>query len=164
MFSKIWAFEPGARQFTALQTRTSRLIAEWALDVNSIELVNAGLGETDCAIRVTSANGQLTNLAADDDTSVDGVPVDIVALDDFLKGDRITFLKADVEGMEMALLKGAQSTILRHRPKIAVCVYHHPSDIPEIANHLRALVPDYRFALRHHSPQLLETVLYCWVE
>ena len=65
--------------------------------------------------------------------------------------------------MEMALLKGAQSTIRRDRPKISICVYHYPTDIPDITNYLAALVPEYKFALRHHSPQLMETVLYCWV-
>jgi len=29
---------------------------------------------------------------------------------------------------------------------------------------LADLVPDYQFALRHHSPQLMETVLYCWTD
>ena len=64
----------------------------------------------------------------------------------------------------MALLRGAQATIRRDRPKIAICVYHHPADIPDIAKYLRGLVPDYQFALRHHSPRLMETVLYCWTD
>jgi hypothetical protein len=62
----------------------------------------------------------------------------------------------------MALLRGAQVTIRRHRPKIAVCAYHYPTDIPELAHAIGELVPNYRFALRHHTPQLMETVLYCW--
>ena len=164
VFSKVYAFEPGPRQFSALKLRTERLTTEWALDSTSIKLINAGLGETDCSTRAGSDNGQATSLAVGHDTQAGGVSVDIVGLDGFLKGERITFLKADVEGMEMALLKGAQSTIRRWKPKISICVYHHPTDIPDIANYLSGLVPDYRFALRHHSPQLMETVLYCWAD
>ncbi|MGI8525058.1 MAG: FkbM family methyltransferase [Pseudolabrys sp.] len=86
---------------------------------------------------------------------------DAVSLDHYLEGERVTFLKADVEGMEMALLKGAETMIRRDRPKLAICVYHYPSDLPDIANRLAAWVPEYKFALRHHSPQQMETVLYC---
>jgi FkbM family methyltransferase len=164
VFSRIYAFEPGPHQFAALQARVQRLTAEWALDSGSVELVNAALGESGRSILAASGNGQLTNLTVGCSSSVGGIAVDLVDLDTYLKGSRITFLKADVEGMEIALLRGARGTIQRHMPKIAICVYHHPGDIPEIANYLYELVPDYRFALRHHSPQLLETVLYCWID
>jgi len=164
VFSKIFAFEPGPRQFAALEARTRRLVTEWARDPADIELVNAALGEGRGSLAAASASGQLTSLALRDKARADGVSVEVVGLDDFLKGGRVTFLKADVEGMEMALLRGAQATIRRQKPKIAICVYHYPSDIPAIANYLAGVVPDYRFALRHHSPMFMETVLYCWVE
>jgi FkbM family methyltransferase len=167
VFSKIYAFEPGPRQFAALESCAARLRRQWALDAASIELVNAALGEADGESRATSVDGKMTSLAVGPSSGADAtgsVPVAVRSLDGFLEGRRISFLKADVEGMEMALLRGAQATIRRHKPKISICVYHYPADIPEIANHLRALVPDYRFALRHHSPQLMETVLYCWTD
>jgi FkbM family methyltransferase len=162
VFSKIYAFEPGPRQFAALKARTQRLTEEWALDSESIEIVNAGLGEIACSLPARSDNRQMTSLAIHHDSDATGTTVDIVSLDSFLSGAPITFLKADVEGMEMPLLKGAQSTIHRYKPKITICVYHYPTDITEITNYLANLVPNYQFALRHHSPQLMETVLYCW--
>jgi FkbM family methyltransferase len=161
-FSKLYAFEPGPHQFSALQGRIERLASEWALNPKSIELINAGLGNGEYSTVAGSINGQLTNLAVVSDYAGDRISIAITGLDAFLKGRNITFIKADVEGMEMALLKGAQSTIRRDKPKIAICVYHYPTDIPEISNYLAALVPDYQFALRHHSPRLMETVLYCW--
>jgi FkbM family methyltransferase len=164
VFSKIYAFEPGARQFSALKARTQRLVDEWALNSTDIALINAGLGQENCLMSAASPSGQMTNLAPGYDSGAAGTKVDIVSLDSFLNGNRITFLKADVEGMEMQLLKGAQSTIRRDKPKIAICVYHYPTDIPDITNYLADLVSDYQFALRHHSPQLMETVLYCWTD
>lgn len=164
LFSKLYAFEPGSRQFTALKTRFQRLIDEWALDPVSITLANCGLGETDSSVSAASVNGQMTSFAIGQNSGATGTNVDVVSLDRYLNGAPITFLKADVEGMEMALLKGAQATIERCRPKISICVYHYPTDIPDIANYLSELVPNYKFALRHHSPQLMETVLYCWVD
>jgi FkbM family methyltransferase len=164
VFSKIYGFEPGSRQFAALQVRAARLIKEWALELTSVELINKGLGENDCRLSAECDNGQMTNLVLRADSGAASTAIDIVSLDNFLRERRITFLKADVEGMEMSLLKGARSAIRAHKPKIAISVYHYPADIPDIANYLAELVPEYQFALRHHSPQLMETVLYCWVD
>lgn len=160
VFERAIAFEPGPRQFAALAKRTDRLNAEWALDAGQIELVPAALGQSAGIEHAASQSGQMTSLAVGSGSE----EIRIVTLDDHLAGDRISFLKADVEGMELPLLKGAARTIRRHRPKLAICVYHYPTDIPVISRYLQSLVPDYRFALRHHSPQLMETVLYAWTE
>lgn len=160
-FTKIYAFEPGPHQFLALRARTKRLKEEWALSTGSVELVNAALGEHDRKGHAGSI-GPLTSLTVREDAGTGAHAITILSLDRFLDSNRITFLKADVEGMEMALLRGARRTIEQHKPKIAICVYHYPADIPTIALHLRELVPDYNFSLRHHSPRMLETVLYCW--
>lgn len=158
VFEKALAFEPGPRQFAALKRRADRLIAEWALDASQIELVPAALGDRAGVERAASRSGQMTSLAV----GSGGEEIRVARLDDHLAGRRITFLKADVEGMEMPLLSGAAETIRLHRPKLAICVYHYPTDMPVISRYLQSLVPDYRFALRHHSPQLMETVLYAW--
>ncbi len=163
VFAKIYGFEPGPRQFDALRTRVDRLKTEWAISSDGIEVVKAGLGESEAESRA-SAGGPLTGLAIGHSTGARSCAVSTVTLDSFLRGDRITFLKADVEGMEMALLRGARSTIQRHKPKIGISVYHYSADIPVISLYLRELVPEYKFALRHHSPLLMETVLYCWTE
>ncbi len=163
VFQSLYAFEPGLRQFIALRARVARLKAEWALNGESIVLMNAGLGEHNARSQICSG-GSLTSLAIGDSPDAETQPVTVLSLDNFLKGQSITFLKADVEGMEMALLKGARSTIQRDKPKISICVYHYPADIPAISLYLRGMVPDYRFSLRHHSPQMMETVLYCWTD
>lgn len=159
IFRKAFAFEPGPRQYRALKARLKRLETEWALDEGQVALVPAALGETDGTATAESQSGQMTSLAL----ASAGDDIRVLRLDDYLAGEPVSFLKADVEGMEMPLLRGAAGTIRRHRPKIAICVYHYPSDIPVISQYLKSLVPDYRFALRHHSPQFMETVLYAWV-
>jgi FkbM family methyltransferase len=163
-FAKLYAFEPGVVQFAALQARAMRWIQDWRIDPARIELINAALGEGNHSVRLISANGQLTNLAACGASGGNGGMVNVVSLDCFLADRPVTFLKADVEGMEMDLLRGASAVIRRHQPKLAVCAYHHPTDILDIVNSVYALVPQYRVALRHHSPCLMETVLYFWID
>jgi hypothetical protein len=75
----------------------------------------------------------------------------------------VTFLKADVEGFEMPLLHGAAESVRTYHPKIAVSIYHRITDLFDIPLALRALVPEYKMALRHHTLAQQDSVLYCWV-
>jgi hypothetical protein len=73
--------------------------------------------------------------------------------------DDITFIKMDVEGAEMKALYGARKTIEKHRPKLAICLYHNIEDFWNIPLLLSEWAP-YRFHIHHHSNTYLETVLY----
>ena len=66
----------------------------------------------------------------------------------------------DIEGAELEALKGAEETIKRYRPKLAICVYHKPEDIVEIPKYILNINPDYKLYLRHYSDNAGETVLY----
>ena len=86
------------------------------------------------------------------------VPVD--SIDNILEGEKITFIKMDIEGMELEALKGAEKTIIKWRPKLAISLYHRPEDLYEIPMFLMKIMPDYRFYIRHYSSLWNETVLY----
>lgn len=169
-FRHIHAFEPGKRQYAALKQRVARLATEWAFNPDSVSLVNAGLSsstsrmlctfEHDFPLRhgLTSATGDVNA------STVDASYSEVFSLDSYLAGRPVSLIKADVEGMEMDLLRGARATILANRPKLAVCVYHYPSDLYEVAEFLRELVPEYKFSLRQHAPIFGDFVLYAWTE
>jgi FkbM family methyltransferase len=89
-----------------------------------------------------------------------GTVVQTVTLDNVLSGIRATFLKFDVEGAELQALQGARETIVACKPKLAICVYHHPLDIVRILLYVESLGVDYQFYLRHYSEDACETVLY----
>lgn len=169
-FRHIHAFEPGKRQFAALEHRVARLATEWAFNPAAVSLVNAGLSSTADRMMCTFEKDfplrhGLTAAAGDiNATQGDGAFSDVFSLDSYLDGRPVTFIKADVEGMEMELLKGARSTILANKPKMAICVYHYPSDLYEVAEFLRDLVPEYKFSLRQHAPIFGDFVLYAWIE
>lgn len=167
-FRHIYAFEPGHKQFLSLEKRILRLSDEWALGQDCITIVKAGL---------SSEGGRMTYSFLEDsplrhgliaenreNTKNDLDSVEVYSLDSFLKGNAVTFIKADVEGMEMDLLRGAQKTIRRYKPKMALCVYHYPSDLFEVAEFVRSIVPEYKFSLRQHAPIFSDFVLYCYCE
>ena len=74
----------------------------------------------------------------------------------------MTLIKADIQGMEMDLIEGAKNIIKNQKPKLAICAYHLPSDLYLLPKRIREINPDYRFALRSHSNNYSEMVLYCY--
>lgn len=89
--------------------------------------------------------------------------IDIVKLDDYLAAQKVTFIKADIEGMEMQALKGASELIKSQKPKMAICVYHLPWDIYKIPMLVKELNCEYKFKMRLHSKGYEELVLYCYL-
>lgn len=73
---------------------------------------------------------------------------------------RIDFIKMDIEGAELRSLRGASQTIINHRPKLAISVYHKLNDFFEIPEFLSSLDCGYRFYLRHFTIHSEETVLF----
>ena len=88
------------------------------------------------------------------------VQIELTDIDSEVGDDKVTFIKMDIEGAELNALKGACKTILKNRPRLAICIYHKPEDICEIPEYLLSLVPEYRFWIRHYSSNEWETVLY----
>ena len=60
-----------------------------------------------------------------------------------------SFIKADVEGSETAMLKGAESTILRCRTKMLIACYHRTGDLTDIPRAVCKIRNDYRIYMRH---------------
>jgi FkbM family methyltransferase len=86
-----------------------------------------------------------------------------ITIDDFCrqKGvQSVSYIKMDIEGSEAEALEGACNTIAAFRPKLAVCLYHKPSDLWTIPAELKRRYPFYKLYLQHYSLHLEETVLY----
>lgn len=88
-----------------------------------------------------------------------GQRIEVCRLDS-LQLPEVTYITADIEGSEMAMLEGARRTIERHCPKLAVCVYHKAEDLWEIPLWLKTANPAYRIYLRHYGETAVDTVAY----
>jgi len=73
---------------------------------------------------------------------------------------RVDFIKMDIEGSELGALRGAEASIRRWCPKLAISLYHRPEDFFSIPAWINSLGLGYRFFLDHYSIHHEETVLY----
>ena len=68
--------------------------------------------------------------------------------------------KMDLEGSEVEALEGARETIRKHRPIMAICVYHHMEDVLMVPRKVREIADGYKFYLRSG----FHTECYCLPE
>jgi FkbM family methyltransferase len=86
-----------------------------------------------------------------------------VSIDDIVAKraiNRIDFIKLDIEGAETSALQGASQTIKKFKPKLAVALYHDPSDFKQIPQFLKNLVPEYKFYFSHATIHGEESMLF----
>lgn len=172
MFSKVVSFEPDLGNFHAAKTRRERLIKEWNLRPIDIEVYPYGVGAENATYVIDAydnnhgLSSKVVTNTTPENSDIAGSKTEgrIVCLDSFFEDKLYTFLKADIESYEYSMLLGAKETITKYRPKIAVCIYHNSVDLYDIAALLKEYVPEYKFAVRHHSYDMDDTVLYAWVD
>ncbi len=73
-----------------------------------------------------------------------------ITIDEMLAGEKVTFLKMNIEGSEKEALEGARASIRRWKPTLAIAGYHRTDDfwkIPEMIKENRA---DYKLYLRSY--------------
>lgn len=123
----------------------------------NITAICAGVYKESTTLQFNAEAGKGSSISAD---AANTVSVPVRAIDDVPECKDATFIKMDVEGSELDALKGARQTILRNKPKLAICLYHKTKDYIEIPNWIHTLVPEYKLYVRHHSFSINETVLY----
>lgn len=104
----------------------------------------------------------VANLGGESRVGVGGeMTAEVAPLDEILSGHTVTSIKVDVEGYESEVLLGARGVIATDMPKIALSVYHKIPDLWTLPVWLKRERPGYRYFLRHHTPEVYDTVLYC---
>jgi FkbM family methyltransferase len=171
-FKKIYAFEASPQIFEILRIKVSEIVDLFGVDEESIECIPEGVGseEKNLILHCSTTNCG-SNTFSDEILQRQGnkitwqftEQIKVCRLDKYLKDVPVSFIKADIEGSELDMLKGGSELIKRFRPKIAICLYHKLEDLFEIPLYIKSLVPEYKMAIRHHSGLYTETVLYCWI-
>lgn len=145
-YLKVHGFEPDPKTFETLKARLGK--------TPRVDLHNSGLFSRTGKLGFSADSSR----AAKFDDRVEN-KIAIVSIDDAVK-DRVTFIKMNIEGAEIEALKGARTTIVSSRPKLAISAYHRASDLRVLVRLIRELNSQYRLRLRQHDGGIIETVIY----
>ena len=124
---------------------------------DKITLVKKGTWDKDETLHVNPSGSSGSSVRSEG-----SVEVQLTAIDNVVKDERVTFIKMDVEGAELKSLIGARNTITKNHPRLAICMYHKLEDLYEIPEYILSLVPGYKFYLRHYDSGYGELVLYAY--
>ena len=107
-----------------------------------------------------SAGDSSSKIISGEDSSSEVVSGKVKKLDDLLVGEKVTFIKADIEGAELSALNGAIQLIKKQKPILAFCIYHSIQDTLNIPLWIEDLGLGYKIFVRHYTDLMLETVCY----
>ena len=145
-FSAIHLFEPSAETLAVARQRLA--------SVSPVVFHQLGLYDRPTSLHFDSSAGSASRIAEDG-----SVIIEVARLDDVV-AQPVSFVKMDLEGAELAALRGARQHIAADHPKLAVAVYHRPSDFWEIPRFVLGVCDDYRVFLRHYTEGWTETVMF----
>ncbi len=149
---KIYLLEPQTNYCDALKKTFSSFPDE------KVEIINCAAGNSDgkCEISKSGLVGKVSY-------NTEGY-TSIYKLDTLFADKKISFIKADIEGFEFEMLKGAKNIIQRDKPKIAVAVYHDANNWQEIKNYLTSIVLEYKFIKKGLVEKGKPLMLHAWVD
>jgi FkbM family methyltransferase len=90
-----------------------------------------------------------------------------LSIDDLVKQkgiEKLDFIKMDIEGAETIAIKGAELSIKKFRPKLAIALYHSIDDFEKIPKMIKKLVPEYKFYFSHSTIYGEESMLFAIVD
>ena len=156
----VYAFDPLPNHMTVCEFNVAQNNLQ-----NRITLVQSAVGASTTGTAQVQVRSDGGNLTASPGFSMRGFEADfpITSIDDFVREKnvpRVDFIKMDIEGFELAALIGAEKTIDRFRPRLAISLYHRPEDFFEIPLWLGKRFPWYNLHLDHYTIHQEETVLF----
>lgn len=146
---RVIAFEPSPIMATLIEKgMASNGIA------SGLQVVRAAVGEKSGSLKFDfDTTADAGRIAPD---GARGTEVPCVTIDDYCRDSFVTLsqrdlIKIDAEGADFDVLKGAEETIRRYGPQIAVTTYHVDEHAASIAAWLQRIRPDYRMRLKGFS-------------
>ncbi len=127
-----------------------------------VKIVEKALWDKDDESLEMKVHGPATSITRSDQAG-ESATIETITIDSLVEREslsKVDFIKMDIEGAETAALHGAERTLKRFRPRLAISLYHSPEDFTVIPRYLDSLDLGYRFSIDHFTIHAEETVLF----
>lgn len=151
-YSKIYAMEPDQRVLPELRKNIEKY--------SNIKIIEKGAYDKEGFLEFSEDNSCGVIVDESNNKFIHKTKINTCKIDSVIEDQNVTFIKMDIEGAELKALYGAENTIKKNSPILAICVYHKKDDLIDIPAYIKKLNPTYRFYLRVHLPYASELVLY----
>jgi FkbM family methyltransferase len=113
--------------------------------LGNVKIVSAALGDKsgEAFFEGSSLYGRIS-----DQPTKTVIPITTIDAWAQQQNTRVDYIKGDLEGFEMNVLKGAARVIAVYKPKIAMTMYHSENNWQEALAFVRDLAPDYQYRLK----------------
>ena len=144
----VWAMEPDARNYKKLEA-----YAEGEARARVIP-INAGAWDKEETLFFDKSGNRNASFEVNRSQSLSDRPAKVaevkaLPLDEVLQGQRVDYIKYDVEGSEREALDGSQKTLAAHAPTLLVSLYHRSEDLFALPLYVHKIAPHYKgFYLR----------------
>lgn len=147
--AEYYAFEPDEANFEILKKKAGK----------NIHIYKSGVFSKTTKLHFTNTNNAISKVSESGTSTID-----VSSIDEILEGKKATFIKMDIEGSEIDALIGAEKTIKKYKPTLAISVYHKFNDLFNIPELIKSFGVDYKYYLRHYMEDYADTVLYAVAE
>ena len=92
--------------------------------------------------------------------------INVVSIDDFVilnNIDDVDFIKMEIEGAEYEALLGANKTITKFKPDLAICTDHKPEHLFEIPILIKKIHKDYNIYMDHRYFEPVRTICFATI-
>ncbi len=141
-YNKIVAVEPDFKTYNKLCAATA--------DIENISNINACVSDIDGEVLFDMQHSRGSS-AGQGSGSMNSVTLDTLS-----KESAPTYIKMDIEGAEVAAIKGGADTIVSYKPKMQIAAYHRSEDLIAVPQAVLKINSDYKIYLRHFPS------LPCW--
>lgn len=142
-------------------------LKEMFLDYESIEVLPYALSSNHGTLYMELNDSAIASTCSDSPTNMQNyITVKAVTIDNLFaeKNIKIDYLKADLEGFEEEMIKGALKTIEMSRPKIAITTYHTGQDYKKLIKLVTSVVPEYKYLVKGIEERVGNPVmLHMWI-
>jgi FkbM family methyltransferase len=151
-YKKVYCFEPDPGNYNALKKNTGKY--------DNVTCINRGLWSCETTLRfISSAQSEAYGARIQVSENIADAVIETASIDADLAFEEVNLIKMDIEGAEIEAIKGAAFTIRRHKPQLAISVYHNTTDLYEIPLLVHEICPSYRLYLRHFGNYFDDTML-----